>query len=70
MSPKSPENSERINDRDGMAKRGDNMTDICAECGYRQLCEDLGYELDCECRNECAHYDSFLESEESNEMID
>jgi len=46
------------------------VTVICAECGYRQLCEDLGYELDCDCRNECAHYDSFLEREESDEMID
>lgn len=43
------------------------MTDTCAECKYRQLCEELGYELDCDCRNECAHYDSFLEGEEIDE---
>lgn len=49
---------------------GDNVTDVCAECGYRQLCEDLGYELDCDCRNECSHYDAFLEGEEANDMID
>lgn len=46
------------------------MTTVCAECRFRELCEDLGYELDCDCRDECARYDSFLEGEEANEMID
>lgn len=40
------------------------MTEVCAECGYRPLCEDFGYELNCACRNECSHYDAFLEGEE------
>lgn len=46
------------------------MTTVCAECGYRQLCEDLGYELDCDCWEECSNYDSFVEREESDEGLD
>lgn len=46
------------------------MTTVCAECGYRQLCEDLGYDLDCVYEDECSIYDFFLECEESDEMID
>ena len=38
------------------------MTEICRDCGYRERCEEVGYELDCQ-DYECSIYDEFLEEE-------
>ena len=41
------------------------MTDVCRNCGYKDRCEELGYELDCQNEGECSVYDSFLEEDDA-----
>ena len=41
------------------------MTDVCAECKFRELCEELEYSMDCTNQFECSHYDSYLEGMET-----
>lgn len=37
------------------------MTDICKECRFRDLCEEMEYELECQDQNKCDRYEAYLE---------
>ena len=39
------------------------MTEVCKNCKYRELCEELNYPLDCEDQENCKHYDAFYDGE-------
>lgn len=40
------------------------MTDTCKECKYKDLCEELGYDLECTDQGECERYYEYLEGAE------
>lgn len=42
------------------------MTDVCKDCRFRNLCEELEYNLDCKDVEKCEHYEAFLEGMESS----
>lgn len=50
---------------DGHARFGNEGE--CASCKFKQLCEELGYPLDCEDITKCEHYDAFCEGLEEHE---
>lgn len=41
------------------------MTDICKECRFRDLCEEMKYELECHDQDKCDRYEAYLEGLES-----
>lgn len=41
------------------------MTDICKECRFRDLCEEMEYELECQDQDKCDRYEAYLECLES-----
>ena len=43
------------------------MAEGCAGCKYMQLCIFLEYPLVCENKDECEHYDAFMDGEEEYE---
>ena len=46
---------------------GDDVTDVCDRCGYKERCIELGLDLDCQDECECSNYDTFVEEDENDE---
>ena len=45
------------------------MTDTCAACEFRKLCEDLGYPMECTDVDECENYDPFMDGKWQAEEV-
>lgn len=46
------------------------MTETCKDCKYRGICEEQEYELECADREECEHYNAYLEGEETGWLME
>ena len=51
----------------GIISGGDDVTDVCDRCGYKERCIELGLDLDCQDEDGCSNYDTFIEEDENDE---